>query len=348
MKLAAVVALLCLSLLAPAAASAADPEPRTGRSVVVKPTKGAVFVQKRGSSKRTRLRGAKAVPMGTTIDARRGSVKLTSTANRRGTRRQSAVFYDGAFRVTQNRQARPLTDLQLVGGDFAACGSAVKPAGVFASRARRRLWGRGRGRFRTRGRNGSATVRGTTWRTEDSCAGTETFARSGSVQTNAAGADLERLLEPGQSIIYYCNTNGIQGVAGLYCVLVLSQPATGPDQPWDLVGFGIATAGSPHNTYRLCVRASGLQDDCGEFPMSGPDEDGVRAGGVGCVIGQPNSYSAAWSIAGTQLPVPLPFRTTTPASESGCVSDPPRPGIDPAPSARIADPKLRSARAAAR
>jgi hypothetical protein len=38
----------------------------------------------------------------------------------------------------------------------------------------RRLWGNGRGRFRTRGRYSSATVRGTKWLTEDYCNGTLT------------------------------------------------------------------------------------------------------------------------------------------------------------------------------
>jgi hypothetical protein len=36
----------------------------------------------------------------------------------------------------------------------------------------RRLWGKGKGSFRTRGRYSSATVRGTTWLTADRCDGT--------------------------------------------------------------------------------------------------------------------------------------------------------------------------------
>jgi len=36
----------------------------------------------------------------------------------------------------------------------------------------RRLWGDGHGRFRTKGRSGAATVRGTKWLTEDRCDGT--------------------------------------------------------------------------------------------------------------------------------------------------------------------------------
>lgn len=347
-KVTAAVPLICLTLLVPATASGTTPKPRTGKSVVVSLAKGTVFVKKRGSSKRARLgRAARSIPTGSVVDATRGTVRLTSTRNRRGTRRQTAAFYDGAFRVTQTRSARPVTDLTLVGGDFSTCTGASAKPGVFgvraARRARRRLWGRGRGRFRTRGRRASATVRGTTWRTTDSCAGTETFNKTGRVQTSANDVDLSRLLEPGQSIIYHCNLSG-PPAAPLYCVLVLSQPAGTEDNPdFDLVGFGIATARSPYDTYRLCVKAAGLADDCGEFPMYPPNADGIRAAGVGCVIGQPNNYTAVWSIAGTELPLPLPFTTKTPYAQSFCVSDPRRPGEEQIP--RTA---LRQARAAAR
>jgi hypothetical protein len=346
-KAPAAIALLCFSLLVPATASAASkPKPRTGKSVVVSLAKGTVFVKKRGSSKRTRLTKARqAIPTGSTIDATRGTVRLTATRNRRGTRRQTAVFYDGAFKVTQNRASAPITDLRLVGGDFSSCtGAAAREGDVNAAgrrrRARRRLWGRGKGRFRTRGRNGSATVRGTTWKTEDSCAGTETFNRSGRVQTNATGGvDLERLLEPGQSIIYHCNRNG-PAVAPLYCVLVLSQPARA-DQPYDLFGFGLATINSPHGTYRLCAKSPGFPDDCGDFPMHPPDANGIRAAGVGCLFARPDDYTAVWSVAGTELPVPLPFTVKTPFQQTGCVSDPPRPGIDDVPSRVL--PRVRAA-----
>ena len=40
---------------------------------------------------------------------------------------------------------------------------------------RRKLWGSGKGNFRTEGNNGSATVRGTIWLTEDRCDGSTFF-----------------------------------------------------------------------------------------------------------------------------------------------------------------------------
>jgi hypothetical protein len=52
---------------------------------------------------------------------------------------------------------------------------------------------------------------------------------------------------------------------------------------------------------------------------------------VGCLFARPGDYTAAWSVAGTELPVPLPFVVKTPFQQTGCVSDPPRPGIDDQP-----------------
>jgi ferric-dicitrate binding protein FerR (iron transport regulator) len=45
----------------------------------------------------------------------------------------------------------------------------------------RRLFGRARGRFRTRGRHSTATVRGTTWIVKDTCTTTTTSVREGRV-----------------------------------------------------------------------------------------------------------------------------------------------------------------------
>ena len=44
-----------------------------------------------------------------------------------------------------------------------------------------RLWGNGKGRFRTNGKYSSATVRGTIWLTTDRCDGTLTTVKRGTV-----------------------------------------------------------------------------------------------------------------------------------------------------------------------
>jgi hypothetical protein len=112
------------------------------------------------------------VPVGTIIDARKGSVRLFSVG--RNGRLQSALFFDGVFQVLQ-KPGQALTRLELVGGSFAGC---PRPSKARASAKRKRtssvrhLWGSGSGQFRTEGRFASATVRGTKWLTDDRCDGT--------------------------------------------------------------------------------------------------------------------------------------------------------------------------------
>src|SRR3712207_8695822 len=45
----------------------------------------------------------------------------------------------GAFRVTQTRSAKPVTELRLVGGDFSSCGGAAAKPGVFGRSEERRV-----------------------------------------------------------------------------------------------------------------------------------------------------------------------------------------------------------------
>ena len=142
-------------------AAAASPTPRLGRTVVVKPLSGKVTV-KVHHRRRFTLTRATAIPTGSTVDTTSGKVKLTSV--RSGKRTQSGTFSKGAFVVTQQHDG--LTDLKLTGGSFSVC-SAAHAAGTTLSAAanrRRRLFGTAHGRFRTRGRNSSATVRGTAGR----------------------------------------------------------------------------------------------------------------------------------------------------------------------------------------
>jgi hypothetical protein len=121
------------------------------------------------------LANAASIPMGATLDATDGAVALTTTAPGGGT--QTATFKDGAFSVTQSGD---MAVLRLEGGDFSACGGGARAA-AYKGKPRRRIWGSGKGRFRTRGRYSAATVRGTVWLTEDRCDGTLTVVRRGVV-----------------------------------------------------------------------------------------------------------------------------------------------------------------------
>jgi hypothetical protein len=144
------------------------PPPVVGVSVNVAPAAGVVRVRVRGTNRFVNLARLRNVPVGSELDVTRGRVRLTSAAG--GRRTQTGVFYSGRAVVRQVRQASPVTTLQLSGP--LACPRRRSSGVDVAAPPRRRLWGNGVGRFRTRGRFGAATVRGTTWLTEDRCEGT--------------------------------------------------------------------------------------------------------------------------------------------------------------------------------
>jgi hypothetical protein len=130
---------------------------------------GKVFVKLRGSSKFVELRGDQLIPIGSQVDTRRGRARVTVAVE--GGKTQAAVFYDGVFKINQKRARRPVAEMQLT-GKLENCAKKSKRASAAARKRRgRRLWGKGKGRFRTKGRRSSALVRGTTWLVEDRCDG---------------------------------------------------------------------------------------------------------------------------------------------------------------------------------
>ncbi len=155
-------------------------EPELGKSVVVAPGDGNLFVRLPGRSAFAALTYGSELPMGTEVNAVNGSVALTSALP--SGKVQTAKFGGGRFLIRQG--SRGYVDLYLRGKACthrAAQGSRVL-AGAARTRSKRRLWGSDHGgRFRTHGRNSHATVRGTRWVVGDSCAGTLTRVRSGSV-----------------------------------------------------------------------------------------------------------------------------------------------------------------------
>lgn len=169
-------------------------DPAPFREVNVEPLAGEVYVRLPGGSARSSQLGAPAgfvplheaaqIPIGSQLDTTRGRVLVESAAAQRRGRTQRAQFYAGRFQIRQPRSARPITEIVNKGGGFRTCprskarASGDARADVSQRRRRgrrvRRLWGDGSGRFRTRGRYSSATVRGTKWVVEDHCNGTLT------------------------------------------------------------------------------------------------------------------------------------------------------------------------------
>jgi concanavalin A-like lectin/glucanase superfamily protein len=172
------------------------PPPEIGQEVNVQASSGQVLVAvpsgaARAAGARASQKGlkfvplaqARQVPVGSFLDTTHGSVDMVS-ATGSGARTQSGKFSAGLFQVLQARarRAKGLTDLRLKGSSFKRCGARGARAGAALSRRTiRRLRARANGRFRTTGRNSSATVRGTVWTMEDRCDGTLTRVKRGKV-----------------------------------------------------------------------------------------------------------------------------------------------------------------------
>lgn len=157
---------------------AGTPAPVVGVSVNVAPVSGVVRVRLRGTNRFVSLARLRNVPVGSELDVTRGRVRLVSAAG--GGRTQTGNFFQGRAIVRQPRGRTPFTNLELSGPlscprRSSAGSSVTRPPRI------RRLWGNGTGRFRTRGRFAAATVRGTTWLTEDRCDGTFILVRAGRV-----------------------------------------------------------------------------------------------------------------------------------------------------------------------
>jgi len=94
-------------------------------------------------------------------------------------------FYGGKFGVedipVSSTISRPILVVKLAGGNFKQCATGNRALAAKGAPVRR-LWGKGKGRFRTRGRYASGTVRGTSWITEDFCDGTRMRVFVGVVQ----------------------------------------------------------------------------------------------------------------------------------------------------------------------
>ena len=188
--------------------------------ILVKLPSGAAFVP---------LGGAASLPNGSLVDARYGSITLTSASDRGGAT-QTATFRGAVFQILQDARPRPVTELVLKESEDAtscelrrAMRTALAASGIRTSRAglrvrrylrqgsptsaahrrrgRKGLWSNGRGRFRTRGRHGAASVRGTRWLTEERCEGTFFMVTRGVVTVEDFLRDRTVTLRPGDSYL---------------------------------------------------------------------------------------------------------------------------------------------------
>ena len=142
--------------------------PELGRSVVVRPLRGATELRLPEAERPVPLLDKMRVPVGTRLDARDGTVRLTTT---RGGGGLQAAIAGGQFVLRQSRQRDAGVEFALRGGDFTDCsGDEVV----------RTLRARGAGRFRSVGRASVTTTTGrASWVVADRCDGTLTRVQRG-------------------------------------------------------------------------------------------------------------------------------------------------------------------------
>jgi hypothetical protein len=182
--------------------------PELGTAVGVAQADGRVVIRTAEGRPVQGLVAGAAVPVGTHIDARQGTVALASAVDARGTT-QVGRFSGAIFEVRQAPGGHGVTQVVLLGGAWGRChapvahGVSAGPRAVAAARKRkpvRSLWGSDdHGRFQTRGRGSVATVRGTRWLTEDYCDGTLTRVTAGAVAVRDLARHTTVLVTAGHS-----------------------------------------------------------------------------------------------------------------------------------------------------
>jgi CSLREA domain-containing protein len=177
----------------PTATPTPTPPPVAGETLDTQVKSGTIKVKLPHSNRYVTLAPGEQLPVGATVDATHGRVTLLAAGG------QQADFYAGIFSVAQTKGAKPLTTLRLA-GPKPTCSRARTASAARKAKKKvrsRSLWGSGHGNFRTQGQYSSATVRGTTWFTQDSCAGTLTRVTAGVVQVQDFVHHRKRLVRAG-------------------------------------------------------------------------------------------------------------------------------------------------------
>ncbi len=198
------------------------PPPVLGKSVNATPISGTVLVLLPGQGHISSagayasavkgvgfipLTEARQLPVGTIFDTSGGVARLTSATAVKGAT-QSGDFSAGVFKLLQDRRQKGLTELDLVEGrsTTAKCAAPVGKAQTAAKRALPKtvlnlLRATAKGKFKTRGKYSSATVRGTTWTTTDRCDGTLTAVKRGVVVVSDLRRKRQIVLRAGRAYL---------------------------------------------------------------------------------------------------------------------------------------------------
>lgn len=192
---------------------------------------GDIYVKLPGTDEWVKLEKNALVPIGTIIDAANGYCVLTF-ANADGSLYEG-TFWGGVFQILQGDGAEPYAILKLRDDEFPGApsqaggtASASSIRGLITSlfrppsyksktdksktaaskgKKKNKLWGKGKGKFRTSGDGSSASVRGTRWGVTNYANGTVTQVTSGVVVVRDFYRKRNITLRRGQS--YFADKN---------------------------------------------------------------------------------------------------------------------------------------------
>jgi hypothetical protein len=185
-------------------------EPEHGISFLVQPAAGTVTIKPPRAGSFTTLDGLQKIPVNSLIDTRGGTVNLTAATGNLGdtTEDNSVNLWDGLIRLEQSGDTNAVTTARLIEklrcgkrkGGKAKAGKSSGPVASKSGKRRRRVWGSGRGNYKTSGSGGTGSVRGTTWLTKDTCRGTN-FKVTDGIGITVFDFDLGQAFDvgPGQS-----------------------------------------------------------------------------------------------------------------------------------------------------
>lgn len=187
------------------------PAPVTDRSLGLAPTSGTPVVLPRNGSAAIVVREPDLVTDGSAFDTERGGLAISVA---QAGQIRTTTLTQGLVTIDQDSGRNPITKVKLV-APLPGCsttrarisGRALRAFAAKASqrkrkgRRERRVVARGDGRFRTDGKYGSATVRGTEWQTVDTCKATSVRVFSGVVSVFDRVRGKRRDVRAGQKVI---------------------------------------------------------------------------------------------------------------------------------------------------
>lgn len=193
---------------APKVVDPGPPDPVAGVSFNAEPVDGKIVLICPGEDSSSRLTDFKQIPVGCLINARHGTINLTASKGDSGAT-QAGNFWGGVFVATQKAADNQPLLLKLAGRKMCErrkFGSKQGKRAQVRERRRRRsgrkLWGSGKGNYKTRGNYGSATVRGTVWLVRDRCDGSTLFkVKEGTVRVRDFVKKKSLTLEAGETYI---------------------------------------------------------------------------------------------------------------------------------------------------